>query len=555
MTRVNSQTGLPASVSNDPEELRTAIEHSNELLRRWNGEGLDPGERVITLAELSGALEARGFTIGGDGSLIDGGETEGHTPVSRLAGLSGQGAFEKVILEWTGIDQTGYAFTEIWRAEEDTIAKATLRGRSVPGIFVDDARSGHTYYYWVRPVSVTGAEGPFTDSLQAETSRSPDAVREALTSTVWGPDTTYRQFEVVRPTSQMINVGGVRVSFQAVSGGTSGGSEPNWKARVNELGDEVTDNGVTWRAVDAGQAPLVLGEVDGDPVVFMQGATIENASIGAAQIGRAAIEQAHIADAAIGAAKIGDAEITSAKIGSVIQSDNYEPSRAGWRITKSGAAEFANAQVRGVIEGSTVRGSRIEGSVVVGSAFVAVTELDPGDNSLVGLTMTLSWSDTVSSHDGNASRRTEGCDIRSANHSDTDIYRRFRRHHIDGTFEVSFEKNDEGGYFRGLRIIVYEGDDVVIDTGSHHYDGGGAGGTYWSLNFDHGTEQSCSPHPKDPSHEVCDSWEVLNGATFTLENYPFNGDGLLSFWVEVDHAYFNAFPWNAVASTIAYNDY
>ncbi|MHA7916515.1 TipJ family phage tail tip protein [Alloalcanivorax xenomutans] len=93
----------------------------------------------------------------------------------------------------------------------------------------------------------------------------------------------------------------------------------------------------------------IMDNPNGDvtvPFVVVNGQTIiDNALIGtaaitSAKIANAAITTAKIADAAITSAKIGNASITSAKIAQTIQSDNFLSGTRGWRIQRSGAAEF-----------------------------------------------------------------------------------------------------------------------------------------------------------------------------------------------------------------------
>lgn len=80
---------------------------------------------------------------------------------------------------------------------------------------------------------------------------------------------------------------------------------------------------------------VVNGAIYG-PGVYIKKAVIGDATIGTAQI----------ANAAITTAKIGDASITNAKIGNEISSSNYYPGSSGWRITKSGFAEFNDVVIR-----------------------------------------------------------------------------------------------------------------------------------------------------------------------------------------------------------------
>jgi len=122
------------------------------------------------------------------------------------------------------------------------------------------------------------------------------------------------------------------------------------------------------------------------------GAKIADATITGAKIASAAIDTAHIQDAAITTAKIGDLQVTGAKIadatitsakisdltfdkisagtntasltigsGGYIQSANYSPGSAGFKIDGSGSAEFNDVTIRdAVVTGGTITASEIQ---------------------------------------------------------------------------------------------------------------------------------------------------------------------------------------------------
>lgn len=358
--KINLGIGLPGEFDpNDPDETHGVVTQITEYIRRWNGEGADYRDRVVTVGELDEPLRKAGIQLGGDGGFIDDGSAVGapkSVTVEALTGLSVQGAFEEVLLDWSGVDQATYAFTEIWRAETDNLSIATLRGRAVPGVFADAARQDKTYYYWVRGVSTSGLEGPYnsTAGTVAQTSVDPDSLREALTSDNWVASTTYRRSRVVAPRDSngdpYKNANGVPLSYQATTAGQTGTTEPTWPTT---LGNTVTDNDVTWQAVDAGKAPLITGTRNGDPVVLMPAVVIEDASIESAKIKDLAVSTGKIANAAIVEGKIGDLAVTNAKIGNVIQSANYDPGLAGWKLDKQGNLEANDATFRGHIEAAS----------------------------------------------------------------------------------------------------------------------------------------------------------------------------------------------------------
>jgi hypothetical protein len=286
MSRKTRKPALPSAVTGP---FKDAIEGLREQAMRWRGDTGALDDEVITKGELtdSGIGQYGPGGRGGPGQVIEPPD-QTERRVGALTNLSAKGVFEIVILTWDGTNQSYYSFTEIWRASTDDIGQAVKRGAAIgtAEVFRDQADRGQTYYYWVRGVSTSGQVGPFNavSGTKAHTSASPDAVRDAISSTKWQADTSYLPFAVIRPTSQEFKIDGVPVSFQAISGGTSGSSEPDWQASVANLGDTVSDGSVTWEAIDAGQAPLLIGTRNGNPVVVMPGIVVEDASIESAKI-------------------------------------------------------------------------------------------------------------------------------------------------------------------------------------------------------------------------------------------------------------------------------
>ena len=96
---------------------------------------------------------------------------------------------------------------------------------------------------------------------------------------------------------------------------------------------------VAWRPAPRRHdgAVLVDQTVHGDAIaprsVTADKLAVNDLSAITADLGTIMVDSAHIADGAVDSAKIGD----------VIQSDNFEPGRRGWRIERSGRAEFNDA--------------------------------------------------------------------------------------------------------------------------------------------------------------------------------------------------------------------
>lgn len=88
--------------------------------------------------------------------------------------------------------------------------------------------------------------------------------------------------------------------------------------------------------------------------VVMDGAFIKNASISTAQVGLIAVEKITGVTSSFILSTIGTGNITNAYIGNIIQSNNYVASFSGWRIDKSGSAEFQNIYARGNIRATSL---------------------------------------------------------------------------------------------------------------------------------------------------------------------------------------------------------
>jgi len=147
---------------------------------------------------------------------------------------------------------------------------------------------------------------------------------------------------------------------------------------------------------------VISGALTAGPGSSIDGVYIEDATITGAKIASAAIDTAHIQDAAITTAKIGDLQVTGAKIadatitsakisdltfdkisagtntasltigsGGYIQSANYSPGSAGFKISGSGDAEFNDVTVRGAL--ITGSGSNIDANYITTGTITAVT--------------------------------------------------------------------------------------------------------------------------------------------------------------------------------------
>lgn len=145
------------------------------------------------------------------------------------------------------------------------------------------------------------------------------------------------------------------ISYTNVTGlGTLATQNSVSAANVSGLGSLATQSSVNWNT----QITNVPGF---GGFAFLN--TITSANI-STYIAGTAIGTAYIADAAITSAKILDGEVTNAKIGGAIQSTNYYPNYSGWKIDKSGSAEFNDITVRsGQVIGALMTATKINSYV------------------------------------------------------------------------------------------------------------------------------------------------------------------------------------------------
>ncbi len=156
-----------------------------EIAEMWKGERGEPGDRVVTYRDL---VES------GIGSMLSGGRLRPGEDVKNpeaqrpgpIRNLTATGAFQKVILEWTGVGGEYHAYTEIWRADVNDLGQAELVGTARGQIFADLVGNDREVWYWARAVSTTDLTGPWndTDGTYAKTAVDPEYMLEQLTGKI-----------------------------------------------------------------------------------------------------------------------------------------------------------------------------------------------------------------------------------------------------------------------------------------------------------------------------------------------------------------------------------
>lgn len=312
---------LPAVVSPIPRDLRAFLDRVRDLVRATGR------NKLITAEDLASLNLA---TIGTQGNLRPALEPEtflGTPPAPQ--NVSATAAIQNIFVEWDAPVYVGHAYTEVWTAGVDDIGQAVLLGMTPGAIFVDSTGPSATRYYWARFVNTEDTKGAFNGISGTVASTGSDlAYTMELLSDTLGGTSEAPFFQLDQPTV----IGGV-----TIPAGTY--------IKSAFIFDGVITNAKIGNAAidDAKIANLSAGKIT---TGFLSADRIQTGSI---DTKLANIDAAVITSGFINTARIQDASISNAKIGSFIQSTNFVAGSAGWRIDKSGEAEFENAILRGVL--------------------------------------------------------------------------------------------------------------------------------------------------------------------------------------------------------------
>lgn len=189
----------------------------------------------------------------------------------------------------------------------------------------------------------------------------------------WASNTSYAVGRFVRITGDNTKMLVCKVA------GTSGGSAPSIAGAIGSLVVDGTTTPVTWQI--ASRVPLsvltssqTINGVTVPPGVYIDGASIVNATINNAQIANLAVDSAKIAN--VSADKITAGSIQTG----YIRSTSYIPATSpggpqGWSINADGTAEFANGIFRGNIYGSGATSYGVGEGLFSGRDYVPVSTL------------------------------------------------------------------------------------------------------------------------------------------------------------------------------------
>ena len=325
---MNKQFPLPAVISPIAPDLRRFLDRVKE--------SFDDPEGLVTKKDLIDTGVFRN-TTGPVLEFLEPGEEIAYFTPPAPTNLVATGAMTSIILTWSGASyNTGYAYTEVWRASVDNLGVAVLIGTVLAGMYADAVGSDSSHYYWVRMVNVNDEKGPFNSSAGVAGATSPDLeyVFSQLTQAHGSTsDAPFFQIDTATVINGVTIPAGTYIKSAQIFNGT------------------ITNAKIGTAAIDSAKiADLAVVN-----------AKIANATIQTAKIKDLAVTTAKIDNLAVTTAQIGNAAITNAKIGNTIQSAAYSAGSAGWKIDKTGAMEMNNATFRGTLDvTNAASGSRLK---------------------------------------------------------------------------------------------------------------------------------------------------------------------------------------------------
>ncbi|MGO0305035.1 phage tail tip fiber protein [Endozoicomonas acroporae] len=152
---------LPASVDR----------YVREFLNKLVGRSGKAGDRVAMISDFTdlGLAKEKGQRLSMPASAV-GSVTEILEPVNGVelpdnpvnaAGLSAAGVFGAVILQWEAPAYKGHNHTEVWRAQVDDRAQASLIHEANGSRYTDVTGNTVPYYYWIRHINSRGQVGGY----------------------------------------------------------------------------------------------------------------------------------------------------------------------------------------------------------------------------------------------------------------------------------------------------------------------------------------------------------------------------------------------------------
>lgn len=423
-TNLPPETRVPAlpDPNRDPEGFLRAVKEILEVREGVRGNQLDREVTFRDLVDVGLAAPVRGIAgrgrqpgsailtpvgQGGAGGAVGTGVKPIMTVPPKPRDVTAVGTFASILLAWGEPDYANHAYAEVLRADVDDIGQAVLVGTSIGGQYADPVGETANKYYWIRFVSTSNVKGPASTVVNGKTALNPAFVMANLLATTWQPNTTYSQFQYVRPT---VDNG---MMYRAVQDGVSGATEPTWPTTV---GQQRTDGSTRWIAAPASErAPFIIGTVNGQPAVVMDTAYIGDLTITTAKIKEAFLDNLTAIHGTLHFARIEKGQIFELAIGGEIKSATFSPlNNTGFIVRNEpgrdpdspGLRQYTAEFYGDTLFSGDVRAARVLGGMLVGSVFGVPTDADNGAFEFIAIRAVVSDSVVIDRMDSTDAVRT-----------------------------------------------------------------------------------------------------------------------------------------------------
>jgi len=278
-------------------------------------------------------------------SYVQGENAGKFTPPGTPTDFTANGIFEAVQLDWTNPADRDLRTIQVWESANDSIGNATL-------IAVTPASNFHRgnlgisqqRWYWVRAEDTSGNFSGYAGPVTATTTFIDDEAYENGIRALFEDQGLYP----IEDVDGLPTEGGVgQQVFNTEDGKLYRYTGTEWvlviaAVEAQDIDGQLVSTQIGNNSISSDK--IIANSIQGGDIKAntITGGLMAASGIitNTAQINNSLITNAKISNAAITTAKIVDGNITNAKIGNTIQSTNFRSGSTGWRILKTGAAEF-----------------------------------------------------------------------------------------------------------------------------------------------------------------------------------------------------------------------
>ena len=182
---------VPRNFDHEGKRFATKV---NESIAQLKGEIGNPLDSAVTFRDLiDSGIAKRDIRIGSNGTIIGGGSSDiviGDEEVLEIppapTGVSADGAFQNIVIEWDTPTFFGFSHAEVWASTTSNFANRVFIGQTTASVFSHQVGNGQTRYYWIRFVNTQNTVGPFNSTTGTQASTSPDigALMQELSETL-----------------------------------------------------------------------------------------------------------------------------------------------------------------------------------------------------------------------------------------------------------------------------------------------------------------------------------------------------------------------------------